>query len=215
MTTCQCDVITVLQFGVRDESWGKVCKRCGMTLRDGIEKDMARIEEEAKAAKLREEQEKLERAEQEKKAKELYAKSRPAEIEKRVDAWRKEVDESVSSGNEIISYRSVFIPVDSVIQGEQIANFNIDPIRALGLTGWRIVGIIPKTAGEALKNLSTSGTTWGAGMGGNVLGVHVLLERKVRASDIELQNEAKELGESLVRQGINLETMKLDLPEPE
>ena len=81
-------------------------------------------------------------------------------------------------------FRSVYVPVDSVIGDEHVAKtFDISAIQALGLSGWEFVSVVPRTKGVELTNVSigsTTGHTYGGGMGGNVIGVHVLMQRVVR-----------------------------------
>jgi hypothetical protein len=80
----------------------------------------------------------------------------------------------------IYLHESLYLPVDSVLEGQTLAQgFDVQQLRTLGWAGWRIVGIVPKTIGIGLTNKSigsSTGETWGAGLGGNVAGVYVLIE---------------------------------------
>ncbi|MBT3190452.1 MAG: hypothetical protein HN855_04380 [Anaerolineae bacterium] len=80
-------------------------------------------------------------------------------------------------------FKSVYLPVDSVVADENVVGqFSIAGIQNLGFLGWDVVGIVPRTIGVGLTNLSlgsTSGETWGAGLGGNVAGVYVLLKKSI------------------------------------
>ncbi len=93
----------------------------------------------------------------------------------------------IENGERIILYESVYLPVDSLIANEAMSEeFSISVLRQLGLDGWDVVAVIPRTIGVALTNTSfgsTSGETWGAGMGGNVAGVHLLLKREVSSQN--------------------------------
>lgn len=54
----------------------------------------------------------------------------------------------------------------------------------LGIEGWDIVGFVPRTIGIGLSNVSvgySTGKTWGGGVGGNIIGVHVILKKVVSA----------------------------------
>ncbi len=111
--------------------------------------------------------------------------------------------ERVERYGQVSLFRSVYIEVDSVIGEEQLTKqVDIAPLQALGLSGWEIVTCIPRTMGIELKNISigsTSGRTYGGGMGGNVVGVHVLMQRIVRKPVAqEMHEELKAvLGENL------------------
>lgn len=97
--------------------------------------------------------------------------------------------EQAQSGAAIYLHESVYLPVDSVVTGETLAQgFDLQQLRSLGWAGWRIAGIVPKTVGIGLTNRSigaSTGETWGAGLGGNVAGVYVLLELAVTPSQAE------------------------------
>jgi hypothetical protein len=84
---------------------------------------------------------------------------------------------------------SPYIPGDSVVAEQRLADdFAVNHLRSLGWYGWRVVGIAPKTVGIGLTNSSigaSTGQTWGAGLGGNVAGVYVLLEIDVRPAQAE------------------------------
>ena len=85
-------------------------------------------------------------------------------------------------------FQRIYCPVDSLVNNEDLANdFRLEAVEQLGADGWQIVGIVPRTIGVGLKNTSygnTSGTTWGAGMGGNVAGVYVLLQLNVTLANV-------------------------------
>ncbi len=93
---------------------------------------------------------------------------------------------SINNGEVSFFYQSVYLPVDSTVVKEKTASeFSVKALRPLGLNGWDIVGIVPKTLGLGLENSSfgsTMGTTWGAGVGGNVVGVYVLLKKEFSAT---------------------------------
>lgn len=94
----------------------------------------------------------------------------------------------MASGRPVFLYDSVYLPVDSVVNNGGLADdFNLSVVRLLGLQGWEIVQTVPKTLGVALTNISigsSTGETWGAGMGGNVAGVYLILKKQVLPLDI-------------------------------
>jgi hypothetical protein len=93
------------------------------------------------------------------------------------------LQQKIESGEKGFIYESIYLPVDSTVMKETITEeFSIGPLRRLGFEGWDIVAVIPKTLGVALTNSawgSTSGDTWGAGLGGNVVGVHIVIKKEL------------------------------------
>ena len=104
-----------------------------------------------------------------------------------------QVAATVQSGAESYLYRSVYLPVDSIHGTESVVEaFDIDPIRGLGRTGWEVVGVVPRTIGTPLENISIgsmSGKTWGGAISGTVIGVHVLLRYRVTTANIHAAAE--------------------------
>ena len=88
----------------------------------------------------------------------------------------------IESGEKTFLYDNIYLPVDSKVVNETIAEeFSLGSLRILGLDGWDIIAVIPKTLGVALINESygsSSGSTWGAGLGGNVVGVHIIIRKE-------------------------------------
>jgi hypothetical protein len=101
----------------------------------------------------------------------------------------REAEKRVGNGQDAFLYHSVYLPVDSRILDQNVVNqFNVRSIQQIGLQGWEVVGVVPRTDGRGLTNTSvgsTTGTTWGGGMGGNVIGVHILLKKRFLLSDLE------------------------------
>jgi hypothetical protein len=87
--------------------------------------------------------------------------------EERLQKLRSQINiiwQRVDSGHEAYIYDSVYIPVDSIIDKEQfVPSFDITIVKKMGLNGWDIVSAVPRTTG----------------MGGNVIGVHVILKKSV------------------------------------
>jgi len=95
----------------------------------------------------------------------------------------------LESGKSVFLYDSVFVPVDSEILDKQFASeFDVSILRRLGLMGWEIVQAVPKTKGIGLENVGTQttifGSMWAGGVGGNVMGVHVIIKKSLSVSDI-------------------------------
>lgn len=123
---------------------------------------------------------------------EAKAKLIAEQAELRKNTW---IDQQVaaftgklSNDTPIYLFQRIYCRVDSRINDEDLANnFQLGAVEELGADGWQIVGIVPRTIGVGLKNTSygnTSGTTWGAGMGGNVAGVYVLLQLNVTLANV-------------------------------
>ena len=151
---------------------------------------------------IRIDQERAEKAEQkkqllEKKAElaalnEANAKLIAEQAELRKNTW---IDQQVaaftgrlSNDAPIYLFQRIYCRVDSRINDEDLATgFHLGDVEQLGADGWQIVGIVPRTIGISLTNISSGsihGTTWGAGMGGNVAGVYVLLQLNVTLANV-------------------------------
>jgi len=121
----------------------------------------------------------------------------------------------LASGKPVFIYESIYIPVDSKIKEEAlIPSFDIGPLKRLGLTGWEIVQVVPKTTGIALQNkhmpiLSSSRKRYGGGIGGNVAGVYVLLKKEITQATLE--ENPDELKSFMFTYVDWLERSKLDL----
>ncbi|MBI2567829.1 MAG: hypothetical protein HYV63_12430 [Candidatus Schekmanbacteria bacterium] len=91
----------------------------------------------------------------------------------------------VAGGRRLFLYESLYLPVDSVVLAETTApSFDIGELRELGLAGWEVVGVVPRTAGVALENKDSGAfgsVSYGGGVGGNVVGVHLLMRKEMRA----------------------------------
>jgi hypothetical protein len=94
----------------------------------------------------------------------------------------------LESGKSAFLYDSVFVPVDSQILDEEFASeFDVSILRKLGLLGWDVVQAVPKTKGIGLENIGIDtlfGSKWAGGVGGNVMGVHIIIKKTVSASDL-------------------------------
>jgi len=103
----------------------------------------------------------------------------------------------LESGKSAFLYDSVFVPVDSQILDEEFASeFDVSILRKLGLLGWEIIQAVPRTKGIGLENIGTDtlfGSKWAGGVGGNVMGVHIIIKKTVSASDVT-DDPADEVG---------------------
>ena len=99
-----------------------------------------------------------------------------------------EVKSKIENGEKIYLYDTVYAPVDSIVNGDTLHDeFSIGLLRRLGLQGWEVVGIVPRTFGVGLTNRavgSTFGETWGAGLGGNVMGGHIMIKMDVSKQNL-------------------------------
>jgi hypothetical protein len=92
--------------------------------------------------------------------------------------------ERIRAGEKVFLYEQLYVPVDSTVAEEKVTDsFSIGELKSLGYHGWKIVAVIPRTYGLALKNTGTTGTTWGAGLGGNVIGVYVVMAKELSSNN--------------------------------
>ena len=137
---------------------------------------------------------------------EIAARDKAA-TEQKLRNWEDAFQEGLAQGKEAYAYRALYVSIDSVINNDITGDFNIAGVQQLGLWGWQVVAVLPRTIGLALTNISygaSSGETWGAGMGGNVEGVYLLMCKKVDANDPESLDEARSIGEALINDGLKL-----------
>ena len=91
--------------------------------------------------------------------------------------------------------------------GDAIATWDVSPLQVHGLMGWQVLGVIPRTVGIGLTNVSygsSSGETWGAGVGGNVCGAYVLLGKQISSLEGATGAEAKALASELIHSGYEI-----------
>lgn len=90
-------------------------------------------------------------------------------------------------------YSMIFINAQSTMNGETVGqNPDLTEMQQYGWLGWEAVGTVPSTYGEALKNVSygaSSGTTWGAGIGGIVVGAYVLMRFAITKGVLDEREE--------------------------
>lgn len=121
------------------------------------------------------------------------------------DAWAAKAKKQIASGNNPNLFRWIYIQVDSEVEGDVIGQFDITELQVAGLEGWDVVAVLPRTLGVGLKNISTNGNSWGAGIGGNVMGVYVILSKELY--DLESERnvaDAQRVVASLLAKGMNI-----------
>lgn len=105
-----------------------------------------------------------------------------SEIKKRIV---NDIYEKIDKNGNVIFYKNYFVNIDFSIEevctGEKFdCNFLVN----MGLDGWEISATFPKTKGYVFKNKSfgsTVGETWGAGLGGIVEGMYVVLKKNIKS----------------------------------
>ena len=111
----------------------------------------------------------------------------------------------LKSGKPTFLCDSIFVPMNPIPDENNLADeFNLSILRRLGLIGWDIVQAIPGTTGIGLKNVGTDalfGEKGGRGIGGNVMGVHIIIKKSLSAKDLT-DDPADEVGE-FIRSHLN------------
>ena len=106
-----------------------------------------------------------------------------------VEARTRTVEATVASGRGACLIESIYVAVDSVVNDESVVDaFDLEPARRYAAQGWELCGVVPRTVGIGLKNVSVGssmGKTWGAGLGGNVVGVHLIFRYAVDSTTLE------------------------------
>jgi hypothetical protein len=104
----------------------------------------------------------------------------------------------LASGKSAFFFDSLYVPVDSqLLDGEFANEFDVSTLRRLGLLGWDVVQAVPRTKGVGLENIGTDtlfGSKWAGGVGGNVMGVHVIIKKQISASDLITDDPDDEVG---------------------
>ena len=158
------------------------CKRCGVSL-GFLSADMY-CKKCKTIVREEEKQKRIEKNEIIKKVQEEYEIFKQDLILPKVQ----HIKDNIKNGEKVYLYDNIYIPVDSVVSENKLLDeFSIGPLRTLGLLGWQVVGVVPKTVGIGLTNMSVGsefGDTWGAGIGGNVMGVHILLKMAASINNI-------------------------------
>lgn len=116
---------------------------------------------------------------------------REVERQELIASERERIRKDVKDGLPCFLYMTRFMSIDSEIDGLNVDFPILDDsaIREAGLSGWRVRGIVPRTYGAALLNNEGMNKSWGAGVGGAVVGGYVLMELEVTSNNIEKLDE--------------------------
>lgn len=103
-----------------------------------------------------------------------------------------QIKKRTQNGEKIFLYDNIYIPVDSIVNQESLlsSGFTLGSLKRLGFEGWEVVGVIPRTFAMGLTNRligptpGSSPETWGAGLGGNVMGVHLIMKLDAAQSSL-------------------------------
>lgn len=106
-----------------------------------------------------------------------------AELEARYKAYNENcfANFDLALESEVTPYIYQYVLVESVsyLNGEIVgSNLALDNVQSLAQRGWEVVALHQITEGHGLQNTasgSVSGTTWGAGIGGLVVGAYVIM----------------------------------------
>jgi hypothetical protein len=172
------------------------CTRCGTSVGVFV-KLCNRCKQEIEAERVRQLNEQRGRNEAELAQAE---KRRQEQIREMIAKQKTMIRKQLESGQKVFLYHSLYVPVDSVLLENNLADyFDISVVRNLGLSGWEVIQAVPRTVGVGLENYSAGGITsksWGGGVGGNILGTHLILKKELNLTGIE--NDAEdELGSYL------------------
>lgn len=103
------------------------------------------------------------------------------------------LQQQLANGENMYFFESIYLPVDSKVVNDDMAEeFSLGALKQLGINGWKVVAVIPRTVGVALMNEtygSSAGRTWGAGVGGNVVGVHIVVGKEITANNTQISAE--------------------------
>jgi hypothetical protein len=120
---------------------------------------------------------------------------RREQLRKMIAEKKAEIRKQLEFGQRVFLYHSLYLPVDSILLEKNLSNvFDILLVRQLGLSGWEVINAVPRTMGVGLKNYTGAALeAWGGGVGGNIMGVHLILKKELTLSAID--NDPKdELG---------------------
>lgn len=111
----------------------------------------------------------------------------------------------IARGQRVFLYHSIYVPVDSSVNGESMSNgFHIEALKGMGLNGWEIVQVVPRTVATVLenRNIASGNVTFAGGLGGTVAGVHVMLKKEVASGWEKDEADAAEVSASIWNVGV-------------
>lgn len=95
----------------------------------------------------------------------------------------------LKQGRPVFLQNSIYVTINSVVEaGGGVTEFNpFDDSRVAqaGIDGWRVVGVAPRTKGSALQNYEGFAKAWAGGIGGNVVGVYVMMEFELTEGNLQ------------------------------
>lgn len=92
------------------------------------------------------------------------------------------------------------VPGEVTGSGWSVNAYDDMEVRLAGLEGWKVVGVVPHTAGLVLANKDGFHSIWAGGSGGNVVGVYVLMELEINANNVSrLEKEVLEFLEETAK----------------
>jgi hypothetical protein len=104
-----------------------------------------------------------------------------------------EVEEILALGVVPYIYEVIAIDATSNMNGNTVGAIpDLTELTTFGWQGWELVGVVPSTYGEGLQNVSygaSSGNTWGAGIGGLVIGAYLLLRMPVTRQMLDTKRD--------------------------
>jgi len=94
-----------------------------------------------------------------------------------------EFEAALDEGRDPYIYGSTVINVESSFGDNTVGSPpDFGTLQHLGIRGWELVGTVPSTFGQALTNINAGGAfgeTWGAGVGGLVVGAYLILRLRI------------------------------------
>lgn len=164
----------------------KLCDECS------AKAEAQRRKEEAATQARKAEEARVQR-EQEAERKRQQELARQQRLDAYIEGRLNELRALVSQGITPYLYNVITISAQSRIHKNTYGGPpDLTELRKYGWAGWETVGIVPSTYGEGLTNTSygsTSGTTWGAGIGGIVVGAYVLLRFSITAGVLDQRRD--------------------------
>lgn len=110
-------------------------------------------------------------------------------VESALESELQRVQSELTAGRTLYLYRSFYVSIDSSVDfgGKQheLNPYSDAAVLQAGLYGWKVVGVMPRTSGNALQNYEGFSKAWAGGIGGNMVGSYVLMELPVTKDNFE------------------------------
>ena len=99
------------------------------------------------------------------------------------------VEARLRDGEAVYLHAVVPVGVSSAVNGNLISQSDFSAVTNLGLEGWELVGMVPRTDSTTLSNSTGRGNeVWAGGIGGNVVGAHAVLKKTYLALPADLSS---------------------------